>query len=161
MKKDNKGFSLVELIVVVAIMAVLMTVLAPQLLKYVEQSRLQKDNSAIAEIANAIKISMASEKINNAVGASTTITLKGTETDGSGAKTITFNTTQTTPGVYDVPLEAELASVVNATYATSSNTYRDSKTEIAITVTNTNGVVTISATGWIDEVGAATSTKNF
>ena len=35
----NKGFSLVELIIVIAIMAVLVGVLAPQFLKYVEQSR--------------------------------------------------------------------------------------------------------------------------
>ncbi|MDE7360278.1 MAG: prepilin-type N-terminal cleavage/methylation domain-containing protein, partial [Lachnospiraceae bacterium] len=39
MKKQNmndKGFSLVELIIVIAIMAILIVVLAPQYLKYVE-----------------------------------------------------------------------------------------------------------------------------
>ena len=41
MKKNNKGFSLVELIVVVAIMAVLVGVLAPAYLGYVEKSRRQ------------------------------------------------------------------------------------------------------------------------
>ena len=39
----NKGFSLVELIIVVAIMAVLIGVLAPQYLRYVEKTRLQRD----------------------------------------------------------------------------------------------------------------------
>lgn len=38
-KLNNKGFSLVELIIVIAIMAVLIGVLAPQYLKYVERSR--------------------------------------------------------------------------------------------------------------------------
>ena len=41
MKKNNKGFSLVELIVVVAIMAVLVGVLAPAYLGYVEKARRQ------------------------------------------------------------------------------------------------------------------------
>lgn len=40
-KKNNKGFSLIELIVVVAIMAVLVGVLAPAYLRYVEKARRQ------------------------------------------------------------------------------------------------------------------------
>ena len=39
----NKGFSLVELIVVIAIMAVLVGVLAPTLIRNVEKSRESKD----------------------------------------------------------------------------------------------------------------------
>ena len=39
----NKGFSLVELIVVIAIMAVLVGVLAPTLIKNVEKSRESTD----------------------------------------------------------------------------------------------------------------------
>ena len=35
-KMDNKGFSLVELIIVIAIMVILVAVLAPQYLKYGE-----------------------------------------------------------------------------------------------------------------------------
>ena len=40
-KQKNKGFSLIELIVVVAIMAVLVGVLAPAYLRYVEKARRQ------------------------------------------------------------------------------------------------------------------------
>ena len=46
----NKGFSLVELIIVIAIMAVLVGVLAPQFIKYVEQSRRSKDIQAAANL---------------------------------------------------------------------------------------------------------------
>jgi len=56
MKKRNHGFSLVELIVVVAIMAVLVGVLAPAYLAYVEKTRIQRDESAAGEIFRAAEI---------------------------------------------------------------------------------------------------------
>lgn len=54
-QKNNKGFSLVELIVVIAIMAVLVGVLAPQLIKYVEKSREATDIQNCDSIVSAIK----------------------------------------------------------------------------------------------------------
>lgn len=74
-KKNNKGFSLVELIVVIAIMAVLMVVLAPAMLRYVEKSRIQKDASAVGEIINAANIALSDEKVNAAVSENTTIVI--------------------------------------------------------------------------------------
>lgn len=53
------GFSLVELIVVIAVMAVLIAVLAPALMSHVEKSRMQKDDSAMGEVVNAAQISLA------------------------------------------------------------------------------------------------------
>ena len=72
-KKNNKGFSLVELIVVIAIMAVLMVVLAPAMLRYVEKTRVQKDESAAAEVRNAVELALADEEVAKAVTAATTI----------------------------------------------------------------------------------------
>lgn len=41
--KNNKGFSLVELIIVIAIMAILVGVMAPQLIKYIEKTNVSAD----------------------------------------------------------------------------------------------------------------------
>jgi type IV pilus assembly protein PilA len=64
-KKNNKGFSLVELIVVVAIMAVLMGILVPTLVKNVEKSKIQKDESAIEEIRSQMQNSLADPKFSH------------------------------------------------------------------------------------------------
>ena len=58
-KRNRAGFSLVELIVIVAMMAVLIAVLAPSLLGYVERSRAQKDVSAMDEVVSAVFLAMA------------------------------------------------------------------------------------------------------
>lgn len=55
-KLNNKGFSLVELIIVIAIMAVLVGVLAPQYIKYVERSRRSSDAANVDEIASSMQV---------------------------------------------------------------------------------------------------------
>ncbi len=55
-KMNNKGFSLVELIIVVAIMAVLIGVLAPAYLQYVEKSKKTKDLSGVGSVMDSIEI---------------------------------------------------------------------------------------------------------
>lgn len=52
-KTNNKGFSLVELIIVIAIMAILVGVLAPQYLKYVEKSRRSADLDQLDSVYTA------------------------------------------------------------------------------------------------------------
>ena len=66
MKKNNKGFSLVELIIVIAIMAVLIGVLAPQFIKYVEQSRRGTDIQNAEQIRSAILADIADGEITGA-----------------------------------------------------------------------------------------------
>ena len=56
MKERNHGFSLVELIVVVAIIGALSGILAPVYLAYVEKTRIQRDESAAGEIFRAAEI---------------------------------------------------------------------------------------------------------
>lgn len=60
-KLGNKGFSLVELIVVIAIMAVLVGVLAPTLIKNIEKSRESKDAQNIEQIKSAVEVALQNE----------------------------------------------------------------------------------------------------
>ena len=55
-KNDNKGFSLVELIIVVAILAILVGLLAPQYIKHVEKSRKSADATNLSEMVNALQV---------------------------------------------------------------------------------------------------------
>ena len=62
-RQATKGFPLVELIVVIAIMAIMVAVLAPSLLGYVEKSRMQKDDSAMNEVSSALHLSLADQNV--------------------------------------------------------------------------------------------------
>lgn len=59
---NNKGFSLVELIIVIAIMAVLVGVLAPQYLGYVNKSRISTDIQNAQQIATAAQVNYADQE---------------------------------------------------------------------------------------------------
>ncbi len=62
-KMNNKGFSLVELIIVIAIMAILSAALAPQLMKYIEKSRVSTDSSSCASIESCVNAALAEEAV--------------------------------------------------------------------------------------------------
>lgn len=150
-KMNNKGFSLVELIIVIAIMAILIAVLAPQYLRYVEKSRLQSDNSTIGEVANAVKVAAANESVASdiqAASAGVTITVP----KSAGSVTVT-GTTATT-------LADEITNTCGDNIQLKSNTYSAAVTLTATYNTSIKGITVVCNNYWKDGATAAT-TINF
>ncbi len=76
----NRGFSLVELIIVIAIMAILAGAIAPALIRYIEKARAARATDEARIILNAVEAGIASNVGNNADLQidSTFVTLDGT-----------------------------------------------------------------------------------
>lgn len=72
-KKNNKGFTLVELVIAIAILAILVGLLAPQYTKYVEKSRKSADASNMDEMVKAVQVYAADGSNNIAVKTGDTI----------------------------------------------------------------------------------------
>jgi type IV pilus assembly protein PilA len=58
----NKGFSLVELIIVIAIMAILAAAIAPALIRYIDKSRRSDDVAAGESINTAVQSALSNEE---------------------------------------------------------------------------------------------------
>lgn len=61
-KNDNMGFSLVELIIVIAIMAILAGALAPALIKYIRKARRTADVDAAKKIADTVQFALLDDR---------------------------------------------------------------------------------------------------
>ena len=72
-KKNNEGFSLVELIIVIAIMAVLIVVLAPQFIKFVEKGRESTDLQDITEVKTTVETYVADHAVSGDIVVTATV----------------------------------------------------------------------------------------
>lgn len=90
----NKDFSLVELIIVIAIMAVLIGVLAPQYIKYLDKSKISADTQLADSVRNAITNTLLDPSVTDNVPAENTAK---TTIPGPGATATDF-----WKNVYDV-----------------------------------------------------------
>ncbi len=71
-KTNKKGFTLIELIVVVAIMAILVALLAPNVLKYIEKTKVGKDQNSLDSVRLAIEAELMDERLSSYSTGSTT-----------------------------------------------------------------------------------------
>ena len=132
---NDKGFSLIELVIVIAIMAALIAILAPQYLKYVEKSRVTADETCAAEILSACKVAASDPDV--ALGT-------GTYTAAwNGGTTLTYNAAATAVTDFTDAVDdaiGDLPTIKSAEY--NGRTY---------TVTITVGSGSVTAEGeWSD-----------
>ncbi|MCQ2536871.1 MAG: type II secretion system GspH family protein [Lachnospiraceae bacterium] len=85
-KKNNKGFSLVELIVVVLIMAIIAVALAPQVMKWVNNARISADVQSYDSLVSNVQLAYTtkSDVYTNCSGETYTVTLSATGTTVTG-----------------------------------------------------------------------------
>lgn len=104
-KLNNKGFSLVELIIVIAIMAVLIAVLAPQYMRFIERGRVASDRDNIKAIQGALEvyyvdpIKDASNNYISLKGGETIILNRGAVASASGGNTAAITQALQTAGL--------------------------------------------------------------
>lgn len=84
-KKDNKGFSLVELIIVIAIMAILVGIVGTQVIPYINRSREAKDTQIISGFSTAA-VSAYSMLAGELTSTPATIDVYGTNSDADAQK---------------------------------------------------------------------------
>ena len=125
-QKSNGGFSLVELIVVIAIMVVLVAVLAPVFSKYIESSRRSTDVQNANSIAESVLADVADGKTyaaNTTVAAGTpsaikdNIKTKGDVVGKDKSFVFTYDSTSNKCAVYVEGKTGDGCDLTNETYA--------------------------------------------
>lgn len=125
--KNNKGFSLVELIIVIAIMAILAGALAPALIKYINKSRKSTDIQNADSLRTAVQTALSNP-------------------DAADAAPSTFSATSITSSATD-PFFKEVFSIVGEGSALKTK-YKGSVavgTVFTVDVDMANNKVTVKA----------------
>ena len=119
-KMNNKGFSLVELIVVVLIMAIIAVALAPQVMKWVENSRISTDATNYESMIENLQLSIADKDVYKFISADTAnteipvcISTKGASIGTACADNLAAGTPQTTKPTATTFTAADAASYIN------------------------------------------------
>ena len=132
----NKGFSLVELIIVIAIMAVLIGVLAPQYIKYVEKSKVSTDTQLCDSVYQALNTCYIDPDIKGKPTTTATATNLGADSTGDNFWTEVY-------GILGVTNYTDLKNELKATGAGDIQYTLSSTGAFTVTCTNNTKTITI------------------
>jgi prepilin-type N-terminal cleavage/methylation domain-containing protein len=130
-KKNNKGFSLVELIVVILIMAVLAVALAPQVMKWVGNARKAADRQTVDAIVSGVQLAAAQG----------TVTDYNIKIEYSGGNW----TANANGGGTMAPTDAQLNAVLGDTWKTT-NALKSVETGQTVIISSSGAAITTSGT---------------
>lgn len=143
-KLNNKGFSLVELIIVIAIMAILVGVVGTQVIPYLENSRKAKD----IQVLSAWNTAAVSAYSTEAGSLDSTAEYKITCNVASKAGTFTFTSTPSgASGLANLESTFRALTDISGTYDFGQMASKAGKaiTKVEITINGVNGqVVTVT-----------------
>ncbi len=141
--KNNKGFSLIELIIVIAIMAVLVAIIAPNLTKYLGSSKTKTDQKNADELASQLQTCITeydtdqSTSLGASIGGGTmNITWSGKTATSSSPADTTFD------GIVNANITSDTKSKENGSPASADITYNSTTKVYTITVTVGNATAT-------------------
>ena len=145
MKKNNKGFSLIELIIVIAIMAILVAIIAPNLTKYLAKSKRNTDKKNADEIAAQIQTAIndyESQENASPIG-NGTVTFAGTTPESATWSA----STGSTGGAITSPAGDSFATIINSAVTSSTKSKeKNTNAKADIVYNSASGVYTITVT---------------
>jgi type IV pilus assembly protein PilA len=150
MKKDNKGFSLVELIIVIAIMAILVGIVGSQVLPYLNKSREAKDQQIVSSWVTA---ALSAYSANAATCVDTEYVIQ-IVVDNNGKAALATVTTGTN-GTTELKDSFNELAGLSAPPTFASNTYKKAGT-VKITIKPSNNPVVYISSWGISAASAST-----
>ena len=118
-KMNNKGFSLIELIIVIAIMAVLVAIIAPNLTKYLGSSKEKTDKKNLDEVKQQVMNAISDAET---ADDSTTFVVTGTyRIEGTGTTLGVALTSGTANAGFNNILKTTLKTAITSSKVTKTN----------------------------------------